>query len=107
MKINKSGRRLSDWETKLVENRTSSFARTVMSIADISNATHCWTENAPEVVNDALLKQNITDILTNVRTLYELLFKPLHKKPIKDEIQPLMATSLTKPETKPFYLVNY
>ena len=106
LKINKSGRRLSDWETKLVENRTSSFARTVMSIAEISNANHCWTENAPEIGNDAVLKQKISDILTGVRTLHELLFEPPHRKPIKDEIQPLMATSLTKPETKPFYLAE-
>ncbi len=106
LKINKSGRRLSDWETKLVENRTSSFARTVMSIAEISNASHCWTDNAPEIGNDATLKQKISDILTGVRTLHELLFEPPHRKPIKDEIQPLMATSLTKPETKPFYLAE-
>lgn len=106
LKINKSGKRLSDWETKLVENRTSSFARTVMSISDIPNAKHCWTENAPEINNEPILKQKITDILANVRTLHDLLFKPPHKKPIKDEIQPLMATSLTKPETKPFYLAE-
>ena len=106
LKINKSGRRLSDWETKLVENRTSSFARTVMSIAEISNANHCWTENAPEIGNDPVLKQKVNEILTNVRTLHGLLFEPPHRKPIKDEIQPLMATSLTKPETKPFYLAE-
>ena len=106
LKINKSGRRLSDWETKLVENRTSSFARTVMSIAEISNANHCWTENAPEIGNDPVLKQKINDILTSVRTLHGLLFEPPHRKPINDEIQPLIATSLTKPETKPFYLAE-
>lgn len=106
LKINKSGRRLSDWETKLVENRTSSFARTVMSIAEISNATHCWTDSDPEVRNDIKLKQKINDILANVQSLHGLLFEPPHKKPIKDEIQPLMATSLTKPETKPFYLAE-
>jgi Protein of unknown function DUF262/HNH endonuclease len=106
LKINKSGRSLSDWETKLVENRTSNFARTVMSIAEISNANHCWTENAPEIGNDAILKQKIGGILTGVRILHGLLFEPPHRKPIKDEIQPLMATSLTKPETKPFYLAE-
>lgn len=63
LKINKTGRRLSEWETKLVENRSSSFARTVMSVSQISAPEHCWTVSDPEVEKDAILKGQIDSII--------------------------------------------
>lgn len=106
LKINKTGRQLSEWETKLVENRTSSFARTVMSVSQISSPEHCWTVQDPEVETNPILKKQIENILQNVRELHELLFEPPYRKPINDIRQPLLATPYTKPEMKPAYLAE-
>jgi 5-methylcytosine-specific restriction endonuclease McrA len=106
IKINKTGRRLSDWETKLVENRSSSFARTVMSIAQISDAEHCWPIRDLEVKKNEELQRKITLILEKVRSLHELLFTPVYETPIRDPRQPLLATPYTKPEIKPAYLAE-
>lgn len=106
LKINKTGRRLSEWETKLVENRSSSFARAVMSIARISEPEHCWPTQESEVINDDLLKGKATLILKRVRTLHDLLFEPSYQTPINDLRQPLLAFPFAKPEKKPEWLAE-
>ncbi len=106
LKINKTGRRLSEWETKLVENRSSSFARTVMSVSQISEPQHCWPKNDAEVENSPVLKAQIEEILDKGRQLHEMLFEPPYRKPITDIRQPLLATPYTKPEMKPAYLAE-
>jgi hypothetical protein len=106
LKINKTGRRLSDWETKLVENRSSSFARVVMSISTISAPQHCWPLDDPEVENSSILQKQVEQILEKVRTVHDLLFDPPYRKPISDIRQPLLATPYTKPEMKPAYLAE-
>lgn len=106
LKINKTGRQLSPWETKLVENRSSSFARTVMSVAQIKSSEHCWTVQDPEVENNPVLRKQIENILKMVRELHELLFEPPYRKPISDTRQPLLATPYTNPEMKPAYLAE-
>ncbi|HZT61351.1 MAG TPA: DUF262 domain-containing protein [Pyrinomonadaceae bacterium] len=103
LKINKTGRQLSDWETKLVENRNSSFARAVMSISQVHDAEHCWPIHDDEVKNDPDLQQKAATILERVRNLHELLFTPEYETPIKRAEQPLLATPYTKPEMKPAY----
>jgi hypothetical protein len=106
LKINKTGRSLSDWETKLVENRSSSFARAVMSIAQISDVEHCWPVHETEVANDPMLKSKADQILQKVEELHKLLFEPPYKRPVTDLKQPLMATPYTRPEMKPWYLAE-
>ena len=106
LKINKTGRQLTDWETKLVENRNSSFARAVMSIAQLHDAEHCWPVHDDEVKNDPDLQQKAATILERVRDLHELLFTPDYETPIKRAEQPLLATPYTKPEMKPAYLAE-
>jgi hypothetical protein len=106
LKINKTGRQLSDWETKLVENRTSSFARTVMSIAQLHDAEHCWPMHDDDVKNDPDFQQKAATILERVRGLHELLFTPDYETPIRRAEQPLLATPYTKPEMKPAYLAE-
>ena len=69
LKINKTGRSLSDGETKLVENRSSSFARAVMSIAQIGDMKHCWPVLEPEVANDPILNRKADQIIQKVREL--------------------------------------
>ena len=106
LKINKSGRQLSPWETKLVESRSSSFARTVMSIAQVRNAEHCWPTRDSEVENDEILKQRVALILKKANEIHNLLFIPAYKLPIDDPRQPLMVTPNTRPEMKPAYLAE-
>jgi hypothetical protein len=106
LKINKSGRQLSPWETKLVENRSSSFARVVMSIAQVRSAEHCWPTRDSEVENDEILKQRVGAILKKVNEIHELLFTPPYKLPVDDPRQPLMVTPSTRPEMKPAYLAE-
>ena len=74
LKINKTGRSLSDWETKLVENRSSSFARAVMSIAQISDAERCWPVHEPEVAGNPELKEKAEQIIKKVKELRVRLF---------------------------------
>lgn len=106
IKINKTGRSLSDWETKLVENRSSSFARAVMSIAQIGDVAHCWPVQEPEVANDPVLSGKAKEIVQKVKELHSLLFDPPYTRPINDSRQPLMATPYTRPEMKPAYLAE-
>jgi hypothetical protein len=107
LKINKTGRQLSEWETKLVENRTSSFARAVMSVAQFSNPEHCWPAgDDPDVEQHTDLQQKVADILTKVRELHDLLFIPVYKTPVDDARQPLFATPYMQPEKKPAYLAE-
>src|SRR5947209_8219801 len=64
LKINKGGRPLSEWETTIIENRYSSFVRTVMSISSINSAKHYWHTKDLEQLNDKLYQQKIGEILT-------------------------------------------
>jgi len=102
LKINKTGRQLSEWETKLVENRSSSFARTVMSIAQVHNAEHCWPRQNTEEGRDDDLK--VDAILKKIHGLHELLFVPVYKLPIDSPKQPLFVTP--RPEKKPEHLAE-
>lgn len=106
LKINSTGKQLSNWETKLVENRTSSFARTVMAIAQISSPEHCWTIDEPEVKQNDILKNNVKEILEKVELLHKILFEPSYVKPIKDFRQPLMVIPYTQPDKKALYIAE-
>ncbi len=103
LNINKSGRQLSPWETTLVENRRSSFARAVTSVARVSDREHCWPLHAPEVKNDPRARQQIEEILKTVQELHALLFTPVYQKPITEPRQPLLATPYTRPELQAAY----
>lgn len=89
LKINKSGRQLSDWETTLVENRNSSFARSVMSISSGSTAPHYWPEDAPNG-----LSQTVEEITESVKYLQNVLFQPQYHIPINRLQQPFMVASI-------------
>ena len=106
IKINKSGRRLSDWETKLVENRSSSFARVVMSTAHVYDADHCWPINPQDISSDKPSRDKVKDILLKVQQLHDLLFTPVFESPVRDPRQPLVATPYAKPEMKPAYMAE-
>lgn len=106
LKINKTGRRLSKWETKLVENRTSSLARAVMSIAEVQQASRFWPLDDEEIQKSKRLSEQAQSVVQIVKDLHNLLFLPVYETPIKQPNQPLLATPFAKPEAKPAYVAE-
>lgn len=106
LRINKTGRTLSPWETTLVENRRSSFARAVMSVARVADKFHCWPIDAPEVLNDKHSQKELNEILDLVPQVHDLLFLPVYQTPIDRPQQPVLATPYTRPELQPAYLAE-
>jgi hypothetical protein len=106
LKINKTGRKLSDWETKLIENRNSSFARVVMSIANIDSSKYYWPANPPEGTNQNQLASKIANIVDGIEKLHSILFQPSFDSPAKSRRleQPLLIAPSV--EMKPFYLAE-
>lgn len=106
LKINKTGRKLSDWETKLLENRDSSFARVVMSIANIDSARHYWPSDVPESLHKTELVSKRTEIVNGIDKLQGILFQPPYESPAKSRRlqQPLLIAPSV--EMKPFYLAE-
>lgn len=88
LRINKSGQPLDDWETTLIENRNSSFARAVMSVAN-GGAGRYWPESTQD---DAL--DSKSGIITKISgELHRRIFVPPLKTPIHDANVPFIATS--------------
>jgi len=90
----------------LVENRQSSFARAVMSVARVADKEHCWPVKAAEVTNDTLSQRYLNEILKMVQDLHTVLFMPPYETPITQPQQPLLATPYTRPELQPAYLAE-
>lgn len=104
LKINRSGRPLTDWETKLVENRNSSFARAVMSISNIASSRHYWPIIAPEGADQDQLREKIRSTLSGVDTLHTTLFNPPYQPQIRRLKLPLLAP--TETEKKPYWVAE-
>lgn len=106
LKINKSGRQLTDWETTLVENRNSSFARAVMSISSGSTAPHYWPDEFPGVSDAATvqLKERASSIVGGVRHIQATLFHPTYRLPVQRVQLPLMVASIPD---RPRYVAEF
>ncbi|MCP4370632.1 MAG: DUF262 domain-containing protein [Deltaproteobacteria bacterium] len=91
LKINWSGKQLTEWERTLIKNRDSSFARAVMSIANIDSVEHYWPVIIPENEGSSELKQDVEEIIQGVSSIHNLLFKPAYQtKAVTRLRQPLM-----------------
>ena len=90
LKINKGGRALSEWETAVVENRHSSFIRTVMSLSSISSAKYYWHTKEIKDENEEKEKK-IDAIIDNIYKLHKILLQPQYVTPIRRLQQPLLA----------------
>lgn len=100
LKINRSGQPLDDWETTLIENRNSSLARAVMSIAN-GGAGRFW----PEQTEDLSLKKKLEEIKGWSHLLHRWIFIPPFSAPIKDVNVPFIATAKYFP--KHAYLMEF
>ena len=105
LKINKSGRELSDWEIKLVDNRNSSFARIVMSVASVSSSRNYWPQQVDGVADPVGFQNKVNDITNGIDRIYETLFKPSVQTP---HIQTLQQPLLVAPGShqRPYYLAE-
>lgn len=88
IRINVSGERLEDWEITLIRNRNSSFARSVMSLAN-GGAGHFW----PEKQIDATQEARRIELSQKAGDLHDLLFVPPLKTPVQDANVPFIAST--------------
>lgn len=106
LKINKSGKQLYEWERTLVENRDSSFARIIMSVAFPQTSKRYWPEKVEEEhINENLLKQRVDNILEAIQTVHTRLLTPAPRYPIQSVNQPLLVPPAT--EKKPFWIGEF
>ncbi len=106
LKINSGGRSLTEWEIKLVQNRNSSFARLVMSLANITRVEHCWPTKVPDEINKSQVKRNVTEILDGIAKLHRILYEPPQDSSFRRLQQPVFAEPRTEPDKKPVYLAE-
>jgi Protein of unknown function DUF262 len=104
LKINKSGRQLLAWETKLIENRNSSFARAVMSIANITTAEHYWPSIESTSGTDNTWSTERASILSGIEQMNRLLFVPPYSPLVRSLRQPLLGAPET--QQRPNYLAE-
>ncbi len=105
LKINKSGKQLYEWERILVENRDSSFARIIMSVAFPATAKRYWPEKAEDGIDDDLLKERVETILSKVAKIHSALLTPVLRQPLRSAHQPLLAPPAI--EKKPFWVGEF
>ena len=106
LKINKSGTELTQWETILIENRNSSFARAVMAISYANSAAHYWPrgEDPNQATPTGGLVGRVERILAGVRSLHDILFTPPFRTPLRTLRQPLLVPPDS--ETKPVWVAE-
>lgn len=104
LKINKSGQQLLEWETRLIENRNSSFARAVLSLASVRSASHYWLDKEYQASNKDELEQKKVQIMDGIEKLDKIFFVPPYSLPINSLQQPMLGA----PEVhlKPVYLAE-
>lgn len=88
LRINRSGQPLDDWETTLIENRNSSFARAVMSVANGGTGRY-WPDNTQDASLDSVSRR----INQASSDLHKRIFVPPLKSPIYDVNVPFIAAS--------------
>jgi tetratricopeptide (TPR) repeat protein len=104
LKINKSGRQLSDWEIKLVDNRNSSFARIVMSVASVSSSRNYWPSHITDAIDASILERKVQAITLGIDRIYDTLFKPSYQSQIQTLQQPLLVAPGS--HQRPYYLAE-
>lgn len=104
LKINKSGRQLSEWEIKLIDNRNSAFARVLMSVASITSAQYYWPIEDPEIKENPEQTARVKFIIEGITTIYDNVFKPPPQEPIRALVQPLLVVNGS--HQRPYYLAE-
>jgi len=90
LRINRSGQPLDPWESNLIEYRKSSYARSIMCIANGGERGHYWPEPAEEEMAPDVA-QLITSFSTRATSIYKCLFVPPYRLPVSDLNVPFMV----------------
>ncbi|MBX3054502.1 MAG: HNH endonuclease [Caldilineaceae bacterium] len=106
IKINKSGRQLSVWETKLIENRDSSFARAIMSISSPDNLQYYWPASVPSQAEKQDISQKVAFIREGISQITNILFDPPYTPNHIQLKQPLMTLFGQDSDKKPYWIAE-
>lgn len=90
LRINRKGQALDPWEATLIEFRHSSYARSVMCIANGGESGHYWPASVEETISDDLM-EIYSKFSQRAATIYKYLFVPPYKLPIDTLNVPLMV----------------
>lgn len=101
LKINKSGNKLSEWETTIIENRSSSLIRLIMSLTSINSTEHYWHTKDIKDCNEAY-EAKIGEIINGIYRFHDILLKPVYEIPIRRLQQPLLFAQDT--QAKPLWI---
>lgn len=104
LKINKSGRQLSEWEIRLIDNRNSAFARVLMSVASITSAKYYWPVEDAEIRASPDQVEKVQYIIEGIQEIYSGVFQPIQQEPIRTLQQPLLVVSGS--QQRPYYLAE-
>jgi len=74
LNINKSGTKLTEWETLLVNYRKSSLSRFIMSVSNITGMEHCWPTKLANSEDKAKATNSTTAILSGITKLNDYMF---------------------------------
>jgi hypothetical protein len=91
LRINRRGQALDPWEATLIEYRHSSYARSIMSIANGGESGHYWPEPSDEEEIEEETAQLVSGFAEKAAAIYERLFIPPFHLPITDLNVPLMV----------------
>ncbi|MFN8458497.1 MAG: DUF262 domain-containing protein [Anaerolineae bacterium] len=92
LRINRSGQALDPWEATLIEYRQSSYARSIMSIANGGESGHYWPDLPDESkVNNSPLVEMVNSFTDKASRIYKILFVPPFRLPITNLNVPLMV----------------
>lgn len=89
LRINRSGQALDPWEATLIEYRQSSYARSIMCIANGGESGHYWPE-LPDKSN-CQLADMINSFSSKAAKVHKILFVPPFQLPITTLNVPLMV----------------
>lgn len=101
LKINKSGRVLTEWETRIVEERDSSFMRFVMAVANPTAAPGYWPQE--KSLTDEQ-RADVEHIVQGIQELNKSLFHPLLGKVVSQLTFPFMQGP---PADRPRYVAEF
>lgn len=103
LRINRSGRQLTPWETNVVAYRNSSAMRLIMSVANPESAEHYWPQDLSSLGDSSQWPNVIGKVHGGVSQMRTVLFHPTTDPiPFVPGRKPLLGTP--KPAEKPTYI---
>ena len=106
IRINKSGRELSDWEITLIENRDSSFARAVMSLTSPDSTPHYWPASINGHSRSSPIPEQVKAIVSGLESLNERILQPQFRSEDFQLRLPLMTFFGQDADKRPYWIAE-